>query len=164
MRQESLVLTRDLTFTDYGNFVAKAGDVFVYTPPTHVVVYRGGNIVIQMGTTPAAINGFMISKILVREPATPVVAESTPVVETPQVPDAETAPVSQPAAPEAPEETPEEAPDGAPTANVTEASAVEAPEATPEVPEVPEVPEAPVASEVEAPKAETPKKAGRNKK
>ena len=68
MNQVSYVLQKDLQFTD-DNFYAKAGDVFVFTPPQQVVVYRNGNIMTKMGTTQASINGLAVSGILRRDHA-----------------------------------------------------------------------------------------------
>jgi hypothetical protein len=104
MSQSSFVLEKDLQFIDVG-FLAKVGDVFVFTPPQTMVVYRNGDIQIRMAMTQAAIDGLLINGSFKRIPAAPapaavVVTEEAPVVVT------ETAPVVTEKAPEAPEEAP----------------------------------------------------------
>lgn len=155
MQQISYVLNKDLHFTD-ANFTAKAGDVFVHTPPAQVVVYRNGNIEIQMGTTQASINGLAVSGVLSRivtgAPVVETPKAAEPVVETPKAEAASEAPkaeakTEEPAAEAAPE--PEAAPvvDAAPETE-------EAPAETPVVPEA--------KTEEPAPKAEA-KKAAKKK-
>ena len=46
------------------NFFAREGDIFVFTPPSQLVVYRNGGIEIQMSTSRASIDGLCIAKIL----------------------------------------------------------------------------------------------------
>lgn len=146
MQQTSYVLNKDLHFTDAG-FLAKAGDVFVHTPPSQVVVYRNGDIMIQMGTTQASINGLAVSGVLSRIAAQVAAAPEAPKAEPPKV--------VEPEAPKADE--PEASADAAPEA-AGEESAPAATETTPEVetPAAP-TPEAP-APEVKAePKADAKK-------
>ena len=83
--QQSFVLTRDLQFIDL-NFVAKEGDIVVHTPPETLVVYRNGDIQVQMGITQAAVNGLMVSGAFKRirheqKAAKPVVKDPEPAVE-----------------------------------------------------------------------------------
>ena len=59
MSQSSFVLEKDLQFIDVG-FLAKVGDVFVFTPPQTMVVYRNGDIQINMAMTQAAIDGLLM--------------------------------------------------------------------------------------------------------
>ena len=82
MQQTSYVLNKDLHFTDAG-FSAKAGDVFVHTPPSQVVIYRNGDIMIQMGTTQASINGLAVSGVLSRIAAQVAAAPEAPKAEPP---------------------------------------------------------------------------------
>lgn len=153
MNQVSYVLQKDLHFTDAG-FYAKSGDVFVHTPPSQVVVYRNGEIQIQMGTTQASINGLAVSGILLRDHArveeAPAAIPQAEEPAAPQVDDVPPAPESAPAE-QAPAETPEEAP-------AVEAPAEEAPAAdeAPVVEAEAVMGEAPV---VEQPQAEAAPKA-----
>jgi outer membrane biosynthesis protein TonB len=141
MQQISYVLNKDLHFTD-ANFTAKAGDVFVHTPPSQVVVYRNGNIEIQMGTTQASINGLAVSGVLSR------IVTGAPVVEAPKAPKTEE---PAPEVPKAEEPAPE--PVAAPVVDTT-------PETEETPAETPVVPEA--KTEEPAPKAEA-KKAAKKK-
>lgn len=75
MPQYSYVLQKDLHFSDL-HFIAKEGDIFVFTPPERLVVYRSGEIVIQMGVSKASIDGFCIAGIVRRyAPETPAAPE-----------------------------------------------------------------------------------------
>lgn len=96
MPQYSYVLQKDLHFTDL-HFIAKEGDILVYTPPEQLVVYRSGEIAIQMGISKASIDGFCIAGIVRRyqpeSPAPPVEAPSTFSVEAEVPPSAPGEPV-----------------------------------------------------------------------
>ena len=117
MSQSSFVLEKDLQFIDVG-YLAKVGDVFVYTPPQTMVVYRNGDIQIRMAMTQAAIDGLLINGSFKRVPSipeavqapevvVPPVVEEAPVVVTESAPVVtETAPVVTDEAPVAPEEAP----------------------------------------------------------
>lgn len=129
MSQSSFVLEKDLQFIDAG-FLAKHGDVFVYTPPQTVVIYRNGDLKIQMAITQAAIDGLLINGSLKRIPAAQEAPQKPePAPEVPQTP------APEPPAPETPQ-TP-----------------------APEVPQTP-VPEEPVASEAPAPETPAPEGEG----
>lgn len=145
MQQISYVLNKDLHFTD-ANFTAKAGDVFIHTPPSQVVVYRNGNIEIQMGTTQASINGLAVSGVLSR------IVTGAPVVEAPKAPEAPKTKEPAPEVPKAEEPAPE--PVAAPVVDTTPETE-ETPAETPVVPEAPK-------TEEPAPKAEA-KKAAKKK-
>ena len=135
MSQLSYVLNRDLQFTDAG-FLAKDGDIFVFTPPQQLVVYRSGALAIQMPISKASIDGLCISGLLKRLAAAPV--DPQPVAPTPQVPTELVPEVPQDPAPEPEvEQTP---------APVIEEAPVEAAVETPVEPEVVAVEEVPVTS------------------
>ena len=100
MAQTSFVLEKDLQFTDAG-FFAREGDIFVFTPPQQLVVYRDGSLKIQMTTSKASIDGLCISGILKRITTpveTPVVLEKMPppVMDTPPVIESELAQAEAP--------------------------------------------------------------------
>ena len=143
MSQSSFVLEKDLQFTDVG-FLAKTGDVFVFTPPQTMVVYRNGDIQIRMWMSQAAIDGLLINGSFKRVPAeAPQVPKPEPIVPLP--------PVETPVVTETNPTTPVETPVVTEEAPVTPEEPVVVTETTPETPV-----EAPVVTE-EAPKEDEPK-------
>lgn len=86
MPQYSYVLQKDLHFSDL-HFIAKEGDIFVYTPPEQLVIYRSGEIAIQMGISKASIDGFCIAGIVRRYVPEPIVSEVPTELVAPVIPE-----------------------------------------------------------------------------